>query len=111
MSYKGPERRIHAVVSTRNREYHVRSDICIAVRDKKSGVWISSHEVIGMVLEEREPLSRYVGRPVHFASDISRVQTSRVDTVFRPGKSVVDVYGLVWSVSPNMSPMAVEQLR
>ncbi len=110
MPYNGPERRIHAVISTRNREYHVRAGICIAVRDKKSGVWISSHEVIGMKLEEKDPLTHYVGKPLHFISDVARVQTTRIEGLFRPGKSVVDVYGLVWSVSPHMAPVSVEQL-
>ena len=30
MSYEGPERRIHRVFVTRNTEYHVRQDRCVA---------------------------------------------------------------------------------
>ncbi|MDJ0765672.1 MAG: hypothetical protein QNJ97_22000 [Myxococcota bacterium] len=112
MPYKGPDRRIHAVFSTRNRQYHVRSGVCIAVRDKKTGVWISLSEAIGMLLEQRPSMFDYLGHPLRFFSQSQEVLTTRVEDVFRPERTIVDVYDIVWSVSPirrmpkinNMTP-------
>lgn len=50
MSYVGPERRIHKVYVTRNTEYHVRRNVCVAVRDRISGQWCPRHGSIGMAL-------------------------------------------------------------
>jgi hypothetical protein len=41
--YGGPERRRHKMFVTRNTEYHFRDEVCIAVRDRKSGRWLASH--------------------------------------------------------------------
>lgn len=43
MSYSGNDRRIHKVFITRNTEYHVRKDMCVAVRDRRSGQWLKAH--------------------------------------------------------------------
>ncbi len=43
MSYTGQDRRIHRVFVTRNTEYHVRRDLCIGVRDRRSGEWLRAH--------------------------------------------------------------------
>lgn len=37
------ERRIHKVFVTRNTEYHMRRDVCVAVRDRRSGEWLRGH--------------------------------------------------------------------
>lgn len=50
MSYVGPERRIHKVYVTRNTEYHVRRNACVAVRDRTSGQWLLRHRGIGLQL-------------------------------------------------------------
>ncbi|MGB0679238.1 MAG: hypothetical protein ACPGUV_06210 [Polyangiales bacterium] len=46
MTYRGPERRIHRVFVTRNTEYHLRRDRCIAVRDRQSGTWYDCHRAL-----------------------------------------------------------------
>jgi hypothetical protein len=43
MSYSGPERRIHRVLVTRNTEYHMRRDQCVAVRNRHTGGWVTRH--------------------------------------------------------------------
>ncbi|MCA9581797.1 MAG: hypothetical protein KC416_08370 [Myxococcales bacterium] len=47
MSYQGVERRVHRVFVTRNTEYHLRSDYCVAVRDRNTGDWRTDHEALG----------------------------------------------------------------
>ena len=37
------DRRIHKVYVTRNTEYHLRKDQCVAVRDRRSGEWLRAH--------------------------------------------------------------------
>ena len=100
MAYKGPERRIHTVFSTRNREYHVRSGICVAVRDLKTRVWISNHEAIGMQLKADEPGIEFMSHPLTFFSDFTRIRTSRVMDIVRPGRQTVNLYSLLWAVCP-----------
>jgi hypothetical protein len=41
MGYLGKERRIHRIFVTRNSEYHVRRNVCVGVRDRRSGEWLS----------------------------------------------------------------------
>lgn len=43
-SYTG---RVHRVYVTRNTEYHVLGDLCIAVRDRRGGVWRPEHPALG----------------------------------------------------------------
>lgn len=100
MPYKGPERRIHTVFSTRNREYHVRSGICVAVRDRKTQVWIPAHEAIGMCLEILRPGEVFVGHPLFFGFRLARVRTSYVTDIFRPGRQLVNTYNLIWALNP-----------
>ena len=93
MSYNGPNRRIHTVFRTRNREYHVRSGICIAVRDRRTQVWIAHHKAIGMAL--RTPGEEYLGQPLLFLSRVAGVETTRVQLFDRPEKSTVDFYSVI----------------
>jgi hypothetical protein len=48
--YAGPERRVHRTYVTRNTEYHFRGQLCVAVRDRKSGTWLSGHLALNRVL-------------------------------------------------------------
>jgi len=95
MAYRGKERRVHTCYITRNREYHVRAGICVAVRDRDSKVWMSEHRAMGLVLNRGEDGTLIQGRPLEFASDVVRVRTSPVVDILRPNRTVVDVYGLV----------------
>lgn len=100
MSYEGPDRRVHHVFLTRNREYHVRKGICVAVRDRKTGAWISKHEAIGMELEVNLPAKLFVGGPLLFLSKFSMVRTTRVTDFFRPERQIVDMYDLLGALCP-----------
>lgn len=56
-----------AVFVTRNTEYHVRGDICVAVRDRERGQYLPTHHAVGGRLsgsvrlgEAPAPISRRV---------------------------------------------------
>lgn len=101
MAYEGPERRVHIIFRTKNREYHVRAGRCVAVRNIDTMVWISNHEAIGMKLDDEKPPEHYIERSLVFASPYAKMRTSKVITVERPGRQTVDTYGLVWAVCPT----------
>lgn len=47
----GSERRRRWVYATRNSEYHTKDDICVAVRDLRTGAWVPSHRALRRRLE------------------------------------------------------------
>lgn len=51
MHYQGTERRRHRTVVTRNTEYHLRDDLCIAVRDRKTKRWSEGHMAVSLRVE------------------------------------------------------------
>ena len=97
------ERRIHRVFVTRNTEYHVRRDTCVAVRDRRSGEWLRAH----MALDHRvrgslrfrgtggvtpnEGLPR-VGDSLFFYASGRDLVTSAIVSVERPPRDVVATY-------------------
>ena len=103
MEYQGPERRVHTIYRTHNREYHVRAGTCVAVRNLGTRVWISNHEAIGMdlILDEDATPEAVIGRPLELVSPYARLRTSKVITYERPERQTVDAYGLVWAVCPT----------
>jgi hypothetical protein len=46
-SYRGPERRHHRVLVTRNSEYHCRDGVCVAVRDLRTRHFVAEHPALG----------------------------------------------------------------
>ncbi|MFW6050165.1 MAG: hypothetical protein ACODAU_03255 [Myxococcota bacterium] len=103
MAYHGPERRIHRVFVTRNTEYHVRKDRCVAVRDRRSGRWLHGHFACGSQVSggirfsERGGMLPNVGTPaigesVFFHARGRDVVTSPVVSVERPPREVVSSY-------------------
>lgn len=99
--YDGPERRVHTIFRTKNHEYHVRSGLCVAVRDRATQVWISNHEAVGTTLDINLPGEFFVGRSLVLSSPYCRIRTSKVLDFERPPRDTVDAYGLVWAVCPN----------
>lgn len=99
--YSGKDRRIHRVYLTKNTEYHLRRDVCVAVRDRCSGAWISNHAALhrrvsgsievldqgGVVVEHGLPR---VGACICF--DMQGLVTSRVEAASRPPRAVVERY-------------------
>jgi hypothetical protein len=51
MAYEGTERRRHRLVVTRNTEYHLRDDVCVAVRDRVSKRWCEGHLAVSLRCE------------------------------------------------------------
>lgn len=105
MGYKGDERRIHKVYVTRNTEYHVRRNECVAVRDRKSGRFLSGHvalntEVSGGLAFLRSGAVRAtdampgVGESLFFCTGGRDLVTSPVVGIERPAKNIVDAYGI-----------------
>ena len=107
-AYGGTERRLNQVLVTENREYHCRAGWCVAVRDRKSRMFIRNHSAIGLKLtgamrlglegveEVSPPESLVAGEKLCFSScdgDLEHdVITSALIAIERPEKSVVALY-------------------
>jgi hypothetical protein len=108
MNYEGSERRIHKVYVTRNTEYHVRSGVCVAVRDRHSGGFHTAHIALslkmdgavhiysngGVIPHASEPVA---GDSIYFSykrpdGEERQIVTSRLLSVERPAKKVVASY-------------------
>ncbi len=99
MAYRGKERRRRFVYTTRNTDYHVYNNVCVAVRDRCSGDWLSKHAALsrrleggvrvfsnGAVLPSLKPPE--IGDPIYFVLDLvgedEQLVTSRLQQVGRP---------------------------
>lgn len=102
-NYSGPERRMHRVYVTQNSEYHLRGDVCIAVRDRKTGQWVQDHVAVGQKLEagvyfpDEGGLSPHIGEPLVgdallFHPGNCDLLTSRLERIERPPPDVVAQY-------------------
>ncbi len=106
MAYRGRERRRRFVYETRNSEYHVFDQICVAIRDKRTGDWVGEHSAIRRRIEGgvkvfsngaaiptlRDP---EVGAPMYFHIDdehSEQVITSKIVGVGRPERDDLDHY-------------------
>ncbi|WP_437554354.1 hypothetical protein WME95_21695 [Sorangium sp. So ce327] len=108
MDYTGTERRKHRVFITRNTEYHVRDDICVAVRDRAARKFRPAHLALHLKLQGAvrinpngvvipEPQNARVGSPIYFTQmdhdGMERqIVTSRVEAIERPEKATVLQY-------------------
>ena len=100
VEYIGPERRIHKILVTRNTEYHIRKNHCVAVRDIRSGVWQYHHKALGSSLrgsflsgqaggyQFTEAFPK-IGERICFSNDIF---TSPIHTICRPERYIVETY-------------------
>ena len=101
--YGGRERRRHRMYVTRNTEYHFRDGVCVAVRDRGSGSWLSSHLALNRKLSGgvrfqgngtaipclEEP---GVGDALFFGSGGRKLVTSLLCEIKRPEKKIVGFY-------------------
>jgi hypothetical protein len=108
MPYEGPDRRRHRVYVTRNTEYHLRDNVCVAVRDRKSGAFRDAHIALQLKLEgvvkiysNGAALPHFcepgVGDAIYFNDrrddgDERQIVTSRLESIDRPSKAVVMRY-------------------
>jgi hypothetical protein len=102
-TYRGPDRRVHRTYVTRNTEYHLRGDVCVAVRDRRTGHWLPSHLAIHRRLAGgvrvhgngtavpsfAEPC---VGDALYFDGDERELVTSLLASIERPSRDVVRSY-------------------
>lgn len=103
MGYVGKDRRIHKVFVTRNTEYHVRRELCVGVRDRRTGKWLRGHMALrsrvsgglcftptgGIRANDGTPA---VGESLFFVADGRDLVTSPVVAIERPARDIVDSY-------------------
>lgn len=103
MSYQGPERRIHRVFVTRNTEYHVRRDRCVAVRDRETGEWVSGHFALSLHVAgaikffeggalAASPGLPSIGESMYFEAMGRDLVTSAIVSVERPPAETISAY-------------------
>ena len=102
MQYEGIERRVHRVFVTRNTEYHVRSEVCVAVRDRTTNDWREAHPAVGRrlagtlrhvdsgIIPSLDPPQP--GQSVYFRKGERDLVTSVIERIERPVRAVVDAY-------------------
>ncbi len=102
--YSGVERRRHRVYVTHNTEYHTRDDLCIAVRDRKTGQWVPNHKALGHRMTGSLHTPTHAGDfPFRYAPEPGdqvvfddgrkhHVITSELERVTRPPRDLVAVY-------------------
>ncbi len=103
MAYAGTDRRIHRVYVTRNTEYHVRRNLCVGVRDRRTGAWVRGHLALrsrvsgglrffdtgGVRPNDGEP---GIGESLFFSADGRDLVTSPIVAIERPVRDVVRQY-------------------
>jgi hypothetical protein len=97
--YRGPERRRHRMFVTKNTEYLFKDEVCVAVRDRKSGKWLHSHlalqrKVAGSVrfgggCAVPAPRAPAVGEAMYFGTGGRELVTSLLCAIERPERKVL----------------------
>ena len=101
--WRGHERRRHRVYVTRNTEYHLRDELCVGVRDRRTGEWLAGHLALrrklhgGIRFFLNGAISPNLGAPrvgeaLFFTADGRDLVTSPVQSIERPVKSIVATY-------------------
>ncbi len=98
--YPGEERRIHRVFVTRNTEYHLRRDRCVAVRNRQTGEFYDDHRALNRTVAgavrfhgqgmSAQPTMPRVGDAMCF--DGLNVVTTTVESIERPTQDTVARY-------------------
>ena len=101
--HPGHERRQHRMYVTRNTEYHFRGEVCVAVRDRKTGRFLPSHLAMqrrlsggvkyqsnGSAIPSCAPPQ--VGEALYFGDDGRELVTSLCSSIERPERRVVASY-------------------
>lgn len=103
MAEQKADRRVHKVFVTRNTEYHVRKDVCVAVRDRRSGEWLRAHLALRQRIHGGLKFTRAggihanlgfpgIGESLFFHADGRDLVTSPVLSVDRPVRTIVSRY-------------------
>jgi hypothetical protein len=101
--YQGTDRRRHRMFVTRNTEYHFRDGICVAVRDRRTGMWLAGHLALrrratsgvrilknGTAIPSCE--APQVGEAIYFGDEGNELITSVLCSVERPERAIVRNY-------------------
>jgi hypothetical protein len=102
-SYRGPDRRVHRLYVTRNTEYHFRGEVCVAVRDRRTGHWLDAHLAVKRKLTGGVKFhsngvavpscaAPKVGEALYFDEEGRELITSLLASIERPAKQVVESY-------------------
>jgi hypothetical protein len=102
-SYRGPDRRVHRLYVTRNTEYHFRGEVCVAVRDRRTGRWLDAHLAVQRKLSGGVKFhangvavpscaSPQVGEALYFDEEGRELITSLLSGIERPTKQAVATY-------------------
>ena len=83
--YSGPERRRHKMIITHNTEYHLRDQVCVAVRSRGSGEWKAEHSALRMTLFG----SLRFGGPGGVVTTMSEIRVGERAVFIRPHHDVV----------------------
>jgi len=94
------DRRRHRAYVTRNTEYHLRGNTCVAVRDRRTGMWLEQHRALGTRFFGSLRLLGYgvspvygkavVGEALCFVRPDRDLITSPLVRIERPEKAIVD---------------------
>ena len=101
--YSGRERRRHRMYVTRNTEYHLRDDVCVAVRDLQSGSWVPTHDALCQPMRGSLSIGRHgevaasrnvprLGEALFFETMGRDLVTSALCSIERPAKDIVRSY-------------------
>jgi hypothetical protein len=101
--FRGTERRRHRVFMTRNTEYHFRDQLCVAVRDRRTGEWLPGHLALRRPLFGSirffmngalmpSPGEPKIGEALFFGDGGRDLITSPLEAVARPPKELVEEY-------------------
>jgi hypothetical protein len=97
------ERRHHKMYVTKNTEYHMRDDICVGIRKKKTGLWITNSKalkarLVGAIKSLNELIlakgkEPQIGEPLLFINPEGEdIVTTSVYEIKRPPKEAVQYY-------------------
>lgn len=108
MTYEGNERRVHKVYVTRNTEYHLRSGVCVAVKDRGTNRFRNAHIALNLKMEGGVKIypngavipnltNPEVGDAIFFDlvrddGEKRQIVTSRIEKIDRPPKRDVLMY-------------------
>lgn len=102
--FSGEERRRHKVYVTHNTEYHTRDEVCVAVRDRRTGQWEPEHKAIGHRMTGSLHTPQFAGdfpfrnsptpgdQVVFDNGKKHHVITSELERVTRPPREIVQYY-------------------
>ncbi len=102
-AYTGLDRRLHRMYVTRNTEYHFCGRTCVAVRDRRTGHFLNTHEAVrrqlsgGVKYQENGTAipslaAPQIGEALYFGEEGRELVTILCSSIERPSRSLVASY-------------------